>query len=579
MENALLHRQKPRLWKSLASRLTLSLVAALFAVILLEIVFRIAGIRGEYHREHVQQLIPRPGGPSTQALLGDVPLATYRCLYDSNPTGYFGSNNEVDHVYNSAGWRDREHTILKREPSYRVLGLGDSFLFGYGVHYEDIYFARLEGQIREELPQLRVETINTGVKGTNTVFQANLLRQRALRYNPDMVILNFVLNDIDRMVQYQGIRSAGEWNEITSSFLEPDTLSKWSNLWGWGRLRWRRLSTEGEYVDATIEGYAEDDPKWQECKSALFDIAAACRNQDIPLLVVIFPFFHHLDSDYPFQPIHENLHQFLDREGFRYLDLRETYRPFHGPELWVHPTDLHPNKLAHGIAAEAIAKYLVEHAHDFRLDAVATTSEPFDQQREAQLQAEARIVQLWGAVSEDGSVVDLSGNPLTDEDLQLLEPYWQGLPHLISLSLRQTNISNKTIDAIVSLKNLTGLDLSATRLTGPGLANLQELTNLEQLGLAQLEIDDDDLALLSSLRKLKTLNLAGTTVTNAGLAHLTKLPDIEHLVLSETSITDGAIKQIATMTKLVAVDIQGTSINPTALTELTKLRPELTVIK
>ena len=41
------------------------------------------------------------------------------------------------------------------------------------------------------------------------------------------------------------------------------------------------------------------------------------------------------------------------------LDLRDSYREFRGPELWVHETDQHPNEIAHQIAADATRDFLL----------------------------------------------------------------------------------------------------------------------------------------------------------------------------------------------------------------------------
>ena len=80
----------------------------------------------------------------------------------------------------------------------------------------------------------------------------------------------------------------------------------------------------------------------------------------IGLLVVIFPFFHELDGDYAFQPVHDIVRGHCEEEGIPVLDLRDAYSGFNGPELWVHPTDQHPNEIGHRIAADAIVRWLAE---------------------------------------------------------------------------------------------------------------------------------------------------------------------------------------------------------------------------
>ncbi len=89
---------------------------------------------------------------------------------------------------------------------------------------------------------------------------------------------------------------------------------------------------------------------------------AICEQRSIGLCVVIFPFFHKLNGDYPFQAIHNTVAAFCQREAIPVLDLRDHYADFDGPELWVHPMDQHPNEMAHKIAARAIARFLTEHA-------------------------------------------------------------------------------------------------------------------------------------------------------------------------------------------------------------------------
>jgi len=65
---------------------------------------------------------------------------------------------------NSHGFRDVEHPIGKLDGSVRILGLGDSFTFGWGVPEDKGYLKQLEQGLRHVLNR-PVETINTGVPG------------------------------------------------------------------------------------------------------------------------------------------------------------------------------------------------------------------------------------------------------------------------------------------------------------------------------------------------------------------------------------------------------------------------------
>lgn len=45
-----------------------------------------------------------------------------------------------------------------------------------------------------------------------------------------------------------------------------------------------------------------------------------------------------------------------------YIDLLEVYRGHSAESLWVHPTDHHPNEVAHALAAKRIAEYVLHEA-------------------------------------------------------------------------------------------------------------------------------------------------------------------------------------------------------------------------
>jgi len=320
--------------------------------------FRLLGIRPEWLRppEYVVVHDETPGRQPDR-LEADNPYTVVRGVYDGDPRGYFGPQAFVDYVHNSAGWRDSEHALVKPAGTFRILGLGDSYLWGQGVRAEDVVLVKLGRELGDHVAGREVETINAGIAGSNTVLQRDLLRERGLAYDPDLVIVHFCLNDVEDDVDRPGPRIEF-FDNYTSLYLSPDALSRFSDLWGWARqrclVRWRAR----RYIDRCVATFREDSPGWIHCREALRDIQAICRRQRIGLLVVIFPFFHELDGTYPFQVVHDAVRGFCEGHGIPVLDLREAYRGYHGPELWVHPTDQHPNEIAHAIAAHAIAERL-----------------------------------------------------------------------------------------------------------------------------------------------------------------------------------------------------------------------------
>lgn len=97
---------------------------------------------------------------------------------------------------NDNGWRSRSRPINKDKNCVRIIGIGDSFMFGQGVNQKESYLSILEEELNSRFPQKKWELINTAVPGYNTVMEVETLEKKALIYKPDIVILEFIGNDL-----------------------------------------------------------------------------------------------------------------------------------------------------------------------------------------------------------------------------------------------------------------------------------------------------------------------------------------------------------------------------------------------
>lgn len=349
-----------RRWQSKRVKICLMIGALLLSFAALEAGFRLAGLRGEFDSPRGDFVLTDAQTPLQRVPHGFYADSTVVSRYSSDPRGYFGPSNSVYHHFNSAGWRDREHSLEKPSGTLRILGLGDSYLYGQGVQRKDICLSRLEELLQRDLHTERVECINTGMSGFNTVDQYDLFVNRGIEYQPDLVILHFVLNDVEPNVLLPGTK-VEFYSEYLAIFQQPDALSRYSYFWSWARQRFLRSIRARQYINDCVNSFSRDSRKWKRCRDAIDDIRRACDEHDLSFLVVIFPFFIDLDGDYPFQAIHDVVREHCESNEIHVLDLRDEYRQYNGPELWVHPTDQHPNETAHRIAAEAMTKYLRKH--------------------------------------------------------------------------------------------------------------------------------------------------------------------------------------------------------------------------
>ena len=98
-------------------------------------------------------------------------------------------------TYNERGLRDRP-VRPKVEGEYRILALGDSVTFGWGVPQDQIFAFRLE-QLMQSRLQRPMRVINSGVGGYNTVQEVTYFKQEGVKFQPDLVVLTYVVNDIE----------------------------------------------------------------------------------------------------------------------------------------------------------------------------------------------------------------------------------------------------------------------------------------------------------------------------------------------------------------------------------------------
>ena len=100
---------------------------------------------------------------------------------------------------NGRGFNAREVSYAKPAGAIRIVALGDSSTFGWGVESSLAYPHVLEEVLRRRHPGLRIEVVNLGVCGYSTLQGRVLLQREGTRYEPDVVILSYGSNDYSRV--------------------------------------------------------------------------------------------------------------------------------------------------------------------------------------------------------------------------------------------------------------------------------------------------------------------------------------------------------------------------------------------
>jgi lysophospholipase L1-like esterase len=100
-------------------------------------------------------------------------------------------------LINSAGIRDDHEITIKKEHAFRIVGIGDSVMFGQGVEFKNSYGEILEKKLGSLLGGKKIEFINLAVPGYNTTMEVETFIKKGTNYKPDLVIIGFVGNDLE----------------------------------------------------------------------------------------------------------------------------------------------------------------------------------------------------------------------------------------------------------------------------------------------------------------------------------------------------------------------------------------------
>jgi hypothetical protein len=319
----------------------------------LEAFFRLrAGLAGPADLRAVRGGPPPPGA---RARLGDIvrPSADPKIVYELRPgldVTFLGAPLRT----NADGLRGPAIEARRTRPAVRVVGLGDSVMFGWGVSEEETYLARLPALLAST--GVAWEVVNTAVPGYNTVMEVETLEAKGLRFDPDLVVLNFVGNDFG-----------------LPNFVEerPDVLSlRRSFLLDFVRARLgggpeagprlvgvppeqRRFGGEADLarVPVRYRGLVGQAP----FRAAMERLGGLSRERGFEVVVLAHPELFGYARD-------------VARElGFQVVETGAAVRAWareHGiedirqPPLTVTAADPHPSAIGHAIIAEALAGHL-----------------------------------------------------------------------------------------------------------------------------------------------------------------------------------------------------------------------------
>lgn len=232
----------------------------------------------------------------------------------------------------------RDAPVQMNADKKRVLMLGDSLMFGWGVAQDKTTSALLEKKLNAR--GIDTDVINTGVGNYNTVMQVEYFFERGIKYRPDVIVLNYFINDAEPVPAYDDVGGFLNRNSYAWVFFGSriDSLLRQVQ----GRKDWK------DYYHDLYKA-----PSWAEAKAAISKLADYAKSKDIPLIVANYPELRILDP-YPFDDVRKAISEIVQQEGALGLDLYSSVKDVDPQTLWVTRPDPHPNANASTYYSDAL---------------------------------------------------------------------------------------------------------------------------------------------------------------------------------------------------------------------------------
>ena len=254
---------------------------------------------------------------------------------------------------NSLGFRDREHAEVAAPGTRRILLVGDSITFGFGVKDPHDRFGDVLERLLNADGTGRVEVINAGVPDTHTLHHVDML-SRLTSYRPDYVALVHVFNDIEHASPR--VRSVAADAPGFVSRVHPLRLAVLnSHLAEQIFVRVRKATYEFAGVAMTAA-----DP-YGSPEILAVHLAALERFADVARRagaeVRLIPYEIRAEDDTA-RRRHDRFVAAVAARGIRVWSVMDAFAGHTFSDLRVNALDAHPNELANRLLAERLARLL-----------------------------------------------------------------------------------------------------------------------------------------------------------------------------------------------------------------------------
>ncbi len=358
----------------LIQNLALASLSILLTAGALELIFRLT------HPPH-----PELRQPQVRYVRVDADPARGR----SSGYAYLVPNQQAFHLEapvssNSLGLRGPEIQQPKPAGRYRILAVGDSHTFGFGVAESDTWPSILERRLRraDGWRDLDLEVVNGGIEALSLDQEVQLFKDRLLELEPDLVLWAYYWNDMPMSGDPSETPPAAAAIESDDGASSPRPANR-PAAGGLARIqgflkksyvlyfvvqrvpalqmaffptdvtRWKRATLEGR-------GSARIDAAWAHVARRMAELVSLAEEIGFELIVIPLPLFEQMTSSIYSRSLYQDrLETICGELGITFLDPLSEIRAIEPsyPRDFI-PFDGHPRRRVYEALAGAAAAVL-----------------------------------------------------------------------------------------------------------------------------------------------------------------------------------------------------------------------------
>ena len=251
----------------------------------------------------------------------------------------------VEFKTNSAGLRDKEYRIAKPGDVFRVAVIGDSFVVADGVKIEDTFHSLLEERLTREGGDIAYQFINFGVSAYNLRQYLEVMKQKAIEYDPDLILVGFCPRNDQYIPEEQTYRDVPK----EYAFFHFFSIQAFIDLYERGSY----YDDDIYYMEKELTRNEPFSDKQRIYMTQVFsEMDDFSEQNDIPIVVVYLDVFYN-------EKFADRLEEIVLKKDLYFVNASLPFKGQGYDEYIIYPIDSHPNEKAHRIFADVLYDYLV----------------------------------------------------------------------------------------------------------------------------------------------------------------------------------------------------------------------------